>query len=433
MEYFILFLLCYFPFYTVIQLIVFKGLPYTYFVEILKYSKDLIFLLAFLISVFGGKKSFIRQSWKLQTLDKLMFVFMGLTVFYALIPLGESTFFNRILYAKNTLYIGLFYFIGRNLKLSRNQTKLYDNIFIILILLVFLVCGLEFLFGTHLHQILEYGKFNLIFKDIEPTGNYGLTWTFERQGGRPRYAAYFADPLEHAATLLIFLSFCLFKFYESKTSHEKNWYAILLGLVGLSFLLASSRSSLVAGGVIVLATLILNKNYFLLKFVFYVSISTSIYLFFFAEKELQYFIIDSLNFADSSSLGHVIEWIASINSMVESPLGIGLAMSGNASGVEENIRIGGENQFLIYGVQMGVIGLITYVLVVFKSIYDSLKVYAQSSIEIVRSNALMAGLTKLGLIIPLLTANAELYLFVSLYSWFLVGNTQNFLLKKEEV
>jgi hypothetical protein len=433
MEYFILFLLCYFPFYTLSQLVVFQGLSNIYLVEILKYSKDFIILLAFIISVFGSKKTLLEQTWKLQNLDKLVLFFMGLTVFYALIPLGESSFVTRVLYAKNTLFIGFVYYIGRNLRLTKQQSKLIENIFIILILLAFMVSGLEFLFGTHLHQIVEYGKFNLIFKDIEPSGNYGLTWTFERQGGRPRYGAYFADPLEYAATLLLFLSFCLFRFYESKLAREKNWYAVLLVLITFSFLLASSRSSLVAGGVIVFATLILNKNFFLLKIVFYISIATVLYTVFFADKELQYFIIDSINFADSSSIGHVIEWITSINSIVESPLGIGLAMSGNAAGVEENLQIGGENQFLIYGVQMGIIGLITYFLMIVKSIYDSAKVYRQSSIEMVRSNAFVAGLTKLGFIIPLLTANAELYLFVSLYSWFLVGNTQNFLLKKEAV
>ena len=100
-------------------------------------------------------------------------------------------------------------------------------------------------------------------------------------------------------------------------------------------------------------------------------------------------------------------------------------MSGNASGVDQTIKIGGENQFLIYGVQMGVFSIILYSVMLFKSIKDSYSVF-NSYNGYVNELSFIVLLSKIGLLIPLLTANAELYLFVSLTTWFLVGITQSY-------
>jgi hypothetical protein len=99
-------------------------------------------------------------------------------------------------------------------------------------------------------------------------------------------------------------------------------------------------------------------------------------------------------------------------------------MSGNASGVDQSIKIGGENQFLIYGVQMGFVSIILYLLILIKSIWNSLGLYIKSSNSNIKSIGFIAGLTKFGLLIPLFTANAELYLFVALFSWYLVGQVE---------
>ena len=42
-------------------------------------------------------------------------------------------------------------------------------------------------------------------------------------------------------------------------------------------------------------------------------------------------------------------------------LEVGLATSGNSLSVDDQISVGGENQFIIIGVQMGLIGLINYI------------------------------------------------------------------------
>ena len=281
----------------------------------------------------------------------------------------------------------------------------------------------------HLQNVLDYGRFNLLMNDIFPTGNYGLSWTFERQGGFARYAAFFSNPLEFAASLLLFLSVGLHYLLHSKYNINRLAYLCLLLLVSLSFFFSYSRGAIVASGIIVFFTLFLEKKYQLVRIVLALVILSVVYISFFSSKELQYFVLDTLSFQNTSSLGHLLEWLEGVNSMIQNPMGVGIAMSGNANGVDQALKIGGENQFLIYGVQMGVIGLLIYVSILIKGVKDSLKVFKLSSKHHVKSISFVAAATKIGLLIPLFTANAELYLFVAFLSWFLIGFIETYYLK----
>ena len=104
-------------------------------------------------------------------------------------------------------------------------------------------------------------------------------------------------------------------------------------------------------------------------------------------------------------------------------------MSGNGGGVDQSLKVGGENQFLILGVQMGVLSVIIYFLILFLVIIRSVKSF-NSSIDLKQKHfCFVVACTKFGLLLPLLTANAELYLFVSLVTWFLAGHIESIYLK----
>src|SRR5690606_6753640 len=124
---------------------------------------------------------------------------------------------------------------------------------------------------------------------------------------------------------------------------------------------------------------------------------------------------------NESSVGHVLEWVIGLESMISNPMGIGLAMSGNSASVEEDLRISGESQFLIYGVQLGVIGLLLYIAMLAFGISKSLQVFHRSPNVNSARVAFVAAVTKFGLLLPLVTANAELYLYVSLVTWWMLG------------
>jgi hypothetical protein len=160
-------------------------------------------------------------------------------------------------------------------------------------------------------------------------------------------------------------------------------------------------------------------------YAFVLLITFLLFISFYASDEFIFYIKDTLSFNELSSLGHLFEWIQSIISIYENPLGIGLATSGNAFSVIDEIKVGGENQFLIFGVQLGVIFMIIYILIILKSIINGYKTFKYSKIVSNKKIGLTIFLLKIGLVIPAFTSNIEIYLFVSLFSWLLVGLNEN--------
>jgi hypothetical protein len=426
-EYILYFICLVLPFYATLQAQIFDIFNSKLLVNILKLSKDLIFFYALLIFILGKSESIINRSFNFSNLDKLVLGFVILILFYTLIPLGEADFFSKIIYAKNILLIPFVYFIGRNLELSDEIYSNLKKIFLVIIASSSVFVFFEFIFSIHFHTLIDYASYNSIVNKIDPQGNYGLSWSFEGQGSRARYAAFFADPLELSASLLLLFSFTLFFFYN-KTNN--NLFIPLL-LISFLLLMSFSRGAIVACFGIVLFSLLIHKKYITLTKIFFTSFIVFLLLFYFGGEELQYLIIDTLKFENTSSLGHLIEWIEGILSILENPFGIGLAMSGNAGGVDQSLKVGGENQFLIIGVQMGILSLVVYSLILFLVIIRSMKSYSSSINLNEKHISFTVACTKFGLLLPLLTANAELYLFVSLVSWLLAGNVEKIYLKHQ--
>ena len=415
-EYLIIYICTCLPIYTTLQAQAFKIFNTEIVVAIIKLSKDIIFIYAFIIFLFGKNIHLFKRIFKFSLVDKLILIFTLIVTIYALIPLGEADIFSKVIYAKNLYIISITYLIGRNIKIDELFFNSIKKILKYLILsLTFFLC-FEFILSTHFHSIIDFSNYNILVNEIDPQGNYGLSWSFESQGSSPRYAAFFADPLELSASLLLLTSLLIFNFWNNK----KYINYFLLFMVGAAFLFSFSRGAIVACIGIVLFALLLNKKYKTLLFIFGSFILSTLSLLYFGSDEIRYLIIDTIKFENTSSLGHLVEWIEGILSIFENPLGIGLAMSGNASGVDQAIKVGGENQFLIFGVQMGVISVVIYVLILFYIIKRSSHVYLNTS-NFEKHISFIVACTKFGLLLPLLTANAELYLFVSLSTWFFAG------------
>ena len=423
--YLLLYILFFIPFYSVFQLIIFKTTQNIFLIDLIKYSKDFIIFSSFIIFVFGFEKSLIKRRFKTTLLDKLVILFIVISVIYTFIPLGEINLLGKLIYLKNILAIGIVYFFGRNYFVSKRKFNFLKKSLIVIFSLAFLVSSLEYLFGVHLHSILDYANYNIFINDLFPQGNFGLSWTFERSADHPRFASVFPNPLEYSANLLLFLTIPLFHLIHD--SKNKVSYFILLLMVLISFYYAFSRASIVSAFFMIVLALFLNKNYKILINTTLILLLSFTIFYLSASDESFYFIIDTLSFSDTSSFSHLLEWIQASITIIDNPLGIGLAMSGNASSVDQAIKIGGENQFLIYGVQMGIITMIIFILIMYKAIKDSISLYKLSD-GYEKELSFISGLTKFGLLIPLITANAELYLFVSLFSWFLVGQSQKLLL-----
>ena len=85
--------------------------------------------------------------------------------------------------------------------------------------------------------------------------------------------------------------------------------------------------------------------------------------------------------------------------------------------------MGGENQFLIYGVQLGWVGMFLYILVLASGVILSLRVFYQTENTMTARLAFVGAVTKVGMLLPLFTANAEMYTYVTWLTWWMIGDS----------
>lgn len=416
--------MCFLPVYTVTLCLIYQGTDSKIITQLIQYSKEIIILIV-LVWLFISRKNYFSFSWKLNPLDAFFGFFILLCFVYLIAPIGEATFINKAVYFKNILLIVLMYYFGRISHFEFTEWKKGLDIIFIITIIAFVAVSIEKFTGYHLHSFIGYPKYHLDFNDTEMRGYYGLTWTFETEGLQKRFGSIFADPLDFSASLLISLSAALICLFSVRYNGNKVKYTLILLAAILSLLFAYSRASFVAFLLMLFYIGFILKYYKVLAAAAGIVIIFMLYVIFLAPDETRFFVEDTLLFQNSSSITHVIEWVKGIDAMIENPTGLGLATSGNIRGVEEELRVSGENQFIIYGVQLGWIGMFTYIIIIFLSIFYSYKAYRFASTKSDQVIPFIASTVKFGLLLPLMTANVEAYLYVSLISWWMVGYSIN--------
>lgn len=420
----LLYAIIFFPVYALFLSFTYEQIESPQLAKAIQYSKEVVVFSALLVWIYGQKNVWNRQ-WHISFLDSLFLAFIGLALAFFMLGIGDATMVNQAIYIKNILLIGIFYFFGRNVKVHfREWNRMFQIIFVISVL----ACGLVILektFGTHFHTFAGYAKYNLDIKGEEPTGIYGLAWTFEAEGGRPRYGSFYAHPLELASSMLITAAACIIYLISVPFKTNQYKYVGILLCAFICVMFAYSRASFVSFFMMLFFMAFLLRYYKILGAAFGAFVLVGIYIFFFAADEILFFVLDTLTFENSSSLTHIVDWLNALNSIVENPMGIGLGMSGNASGVEKELMVGGENQYLIYGVQMGIIGALLYMAMLFFGMRNAWRAFrmARSREESVVS--FVAASVKFGLLLPLFTANAEVYIYVCLVSWWFIGHAES--------
>lgn len=426
MEFLLYYVVIFFPIYTVFLALVYNGLEVPILISILQYSKELIIFSSVILLIFG-RSNLVTRQWHVSWLDTLFLSFLGLSFIYMILPIGEADFVNKAIYFKNILLIGVFYFFGRNLKFSYTIWSRAFKIIGTITLLAVILVVFEKMTGRHFHSTIGYVKYNQQIKDVAPGGVFGLTFTFEAQGGQARFGAFFANPLEFSASMLITVALAVIMLLSVTYKSNKQKYLVLAGFAFVCVLLAYSRATFIAFFAMMVFMALMLKYYKLLATMFGLAVLTAFYIMFFAVDDVKYFVLDTITFENSSSVTHVIEWLQAVDSMITNPFGIGLATSGNAGGVDKDLQIGGENQFLIYGVQLGFIGMVLYLSMLIVGIKNSWRAFNRSESRKESVVPFIGASVKFGLIFALFTANAEAYLFISLVSWWLIGSGESLL------
>ena len=367
-------------------------------------------------------------------IDKLVIVFFAYTFLYVLFPIGPFALFYKLLAFKNLSFFCLLYVIGRLCKTELVYINKLFSFIVIVIIVAAVVSITERISYQHLQSFTGFADYNFYFFNAEASGNYGLLWTFETESGAKRFGSIFSNPLDLAASTVLCLGI-LFGLITHKnkavTIRPNNFEIVGLVATVICILLAASRASFLSYFVLIYiyGWVINNKKIIKLFHVF--AFLILYYVFFILEGDLYNFIMNTITFRNESSLGHVIEWIDGINAMVAHPLGMGLGQSGRVTMVN-NENTGGENQFIIIGVQAGVIAMFLYIGLYYQILKTGLRELKQSvgkEWKVILSILLI----KIGLFIPMFTAYIDSYIYVSYISWFLTGYMVNMIQTRKAI
>ncbi len=372
-----------------------------------------------------------ETKWHL--LDKIMVALFFYNLLYVPLPIGSYSFFERVLAFKSLSFFPLVYFTGRLIKADQILiTEIYHYIALFTIAAA-AVLFVEVITYTHIQTISGYAGYNEYFFDQTPNGSYGLTWTFEIENGMKRFASFFSTPLELASASLVSLSAIAAIVTNKDNSFTFNKWTITAFIASLFCIgFALSRASFASYFIILYTYAWLTNKKIILRIIHFGLISViAMFLIVSFNNDFVDFIINTLNFSNASSVGHLIEWANGIESMILHPLGIGLGESGRISAFS-GFNTGGENEFIILGVQTGIITLGLYIaayVVILKTSYQLFK----TSEGRIRRLALFLYLLKIGLIIPLFTSEAEAVIYVSYTTWILTGLLINMSSRKESL
>jgi hypothetical protein len=422
--YFIFFLAAFLPTYITYLSLTYLNTRSEVLVTVFQALKDGVVGIALVVAILFQKKP-AEYTFRPQSTDWLMGSFLIIAFCFLILPIGEVPFLTKASYFKGMLLPGLAYFLGRNTVFDERELSRFFSMIFIVAILAFAVNLMEqFVLQAHIQQHTGYALYNLVINDTYPTGNFGLSWTFETQALTKRLASFFADPLELASSVLLGFAAGLIWFLTSKREEGFPYLVVMLCSMG-SLFFSSSRSAFGGFFIMLFFIAVIFKLYRLILFGFSLVTAFVIFVVFFASDDFYYFVIDTLTFQNASSVGHVVEWVIALESMIENPFGVGLAMSGNSGSVTDEVRIGGENQFLIYGVQLGFIGMFLYILILGFSISRSIRVFRLTENVMTARLAFTAAAVKTGLLFPLFTANAELFAYVNWITWWMVGYAMN--------
>jgi hypothetical protein len=195
-------------------------------------------------------------------------------------------------------------------------------------------------------------------------------------------------------------------------------------------LLAVSRASFANYFILFYFYALITHQKLFIKVIHYAFLFLIVLLIFIVKGDLLDFAVDTLQFQNASSIGHLIEWMKGLQAMSESPLGLGLGASGRVS-METNDNVGGENQLIIIGVQTGIPALLVYI-----SIYYLLLLTGFRQLKYARGKKrrlIMAVLfLKIGMLIPLLTSYIDSFNYITYTINFLSGLMINVIMYREE-
>ncbi|MCC8423958.1 O-antigen ligase [Mucilaginibacter sp. UR6-11] len=392
------------------------------FIPVFQFFKEILVLSVLVLNIVN-----LKYRPRFHLIDYAILAFLLYTFMYVILPIGQQGFGARVLAFKSTSFYIVVYFAGRFFDPKTIYINKYFNYIVLLTIAAGAVLMVEVSMHAQLQLFTGYTDYCYYFFNIEPSGIFGLSTTFDSDSGLRRFASFFNNPLEHAAATLLALSVIAALYTRDDNKFKPNSVGLLaLGASFLSILFALSRAPLAAYFLIIYVYALVTKKKYITNTVHVgVGLGLIYVIYLFTEFEsghnngLIAVLMNTIDFSDPSSVGHLVQWVEGIMAMIAHPLGLGLGTSGRVAGsLGENV--GGENQFIIIGVQAGIIALLLYLAIYIMFVKTSLKWLPKLKGK-EKKVCMAVLLIKVGFFIPMLTSEVESSSYLSYMDWFFSG------------
>lgn len=406
--------------YTTAMSVTFS-LGLSFIIPVFQFFKEVLVLGVLTINVLN-----LRQRPKFHLLDYLIFAFLVYTAIYVVLPIGGLSFVERLLAFKSTSFYIVVYFTGRFFNLRSLYVNKYLSYIAILTIAAGIILTCEVLLQQQLQLYTGFAEYCYYYFNMDFGGTFGIGTTFESEGGYRRFASFFNNPLEHAAATLLALAAILALLTDDNNRFKAkptDWMA--LAATFLSIIFAFSRAPLASYFFIIYVySLLTHRKTITWAVHIGVAVATVYVIYLFTQFEQNHtgiveVLVNTIDFSNPSSVGHLVEWVEGIMAMIQNPFGLGLGTSGRVAGSLGD-NVGGENQFIIIGVQAGVIALFIYLAIYILFIKMGIK-WLNKLKGKERKICMAVLLMKIGFFIPMLTSEVESSSYLSYINWLLSG------------
>ena len=378
--------------------------------------KDLLALGA-LVAVIGIWVSAGRRTrWRL--LDRLIIGYFILNILYLIGP-WDTSIEVRLFGLRSNTFLVTFYALGRMIPLSRRRQHQVLSV----LLMLGAAAGVFALVDRFLLPIDWPARIGFTEYVSQGTGviggRMGLSWTFWTSTGLRRASSFFANPLDFAASahltgvtaLVVALSY-------PKRNKRRAFALAVFWLIVIGLLLSISRTSTVVFLLeCILVLILMGRSVLIPPLLALIAVGGAIILA--LNPKATELIYQTITFENPSSLGHLSRWQEGIAVLLESPLGLGPGTSGRV-GARFGSQVGGESQYIVLGVELGIVGIVLYLILQWTALVYALNLFRYSHGS-TRMLALIACVSRFGISLAGITAPIESYLFVSFINWWLIG------------
>lgn len=407
------------PVYQILMMFIYQATGSTTLLRVAQLSKDFLGVGGLIIVT--GHLLYTKRRVRLTTIDYAVVAFGLINLLYLVLP-ADNPILARVLGTRANTFLIVFYLLGRLIIInSKTQSKIIFALATLGILTGLFVFVDRFILPVDWPASLGLRSY-LAFQN---NGNFhssaplNLTWTFWTSNLIRRSSSFFANPLDLAAsTHITGVTGLILMFSYPLKSKGRILGILVFGLMSIAVLFSISRASLVIFAAEILLVALLFRRYSF----FYIFLAGGIFglvgLLSYS-PDFRFFFIDTVTLQNNSIVGHIEGWLNGLIAVWGQPFGFGPGMSSHVGNRFGN-AIGGESQYISILVELGIWGLLSYILIYvafFVTVWRVKDVFTGATRQII----LIAGVARLGLGIAGISSHIELYLFQSAVSWWLVG------------